>query len=110
MLQLLAERFTPGQPYSATVEQRRQAGIASASAALTLQVPRPVVPKSPMFAIPAATALDTRGAVRDDMQGAFEKAALDLINSDRGAVAQKMPELIHWEVAIAQAPGRAPIA
>jgi phospholipase C len=110
VLQLLAERFTPGQPYSASVEQRRQAGIASASAALTLPAPRTVVPKSPMFAIPAATTLDTRGAVRDDMQGAFEKAALDLMQSNRPAVAQKMPELIHWEVAIAQAPGRTPIA
>jgi len=63
-----------------------------------------------MFAIPAATTLDTRGAVRDDMQGAFEKAALDLIQSDPQNAARQLPDLIHWKVAIADAPGRAPIA
>ena len=103
VLQLLAELFTPGQPYSATVEQRRQAGIASAAVGLTRPAPRTDLPRPPMAPIPVQTALATRTAPRDTMQEAFELAAHALIKEHHDDVAEQMPDLIHWEVAIAGA-------
>ena len=49
VLQLLAEIFTPGQPYSPSVEERRRQGIGSLSVALGDQ-PRPDVPVAHLLA------------------------------------------------------------
>ena len=56
ILRLLAEKFTPGKPYSDTVHQRHQqpaAKLASVAAALTRDTPRSDVPRAP--AIPKAS-------------------------------------------------------
>ena len=47
LLQLLAEKFTPGLPYSESVEVRRQQGIRSVSEALDLNSPRKDTPVAP---------------------------------------------------------------
>jgi phospholipase C len=50
-LQFLAEKFTPGTPYSAAVEARRKQGVKSVSAAPDRDAPRADVPPAPDFAI-----------------------------------------------------------
>jgi phospholipase C len=100
VLQLLAELFTPGQPYSASVEQRRQAGIASVAVGLRRSAPRTDLPRPPMAPIPVRSALGTRTAPRDTMQEAFELAAHALIKEHHDDVAEQMPDLIHWETAV----------
>lgn len=102
ILQLLAELFTPGTPYSDAVEQRRKAGIASAAAGLALSAPRTDLPRPPMAAIPALADLATRTPPRDTMQEAFEVAAHALIKEHPHDVAERIPDLIHWEVAVAR--------
>ena len=99
VLQFLAEMFTPGTPYSATVEARRQQGIASISEALTLAAPRTDIPAAPPA--PAGVAAPQLAATNgpDVMQEAFRGAALDLLAGRRAEVEEQMPELVHWEAA-----------
>ena len=97
LLQFLAEMYTPGTPYSATVDARRQAGIKSLSEALTLTAPRsdlPTAPPAPM-GVPPLSRTAPPGV--DATQEAFHGAAHELLNGRRSEVEQKLPELIHWE-------------
>lgn len=101
VLQLLAELFTPGQPYSDSVERRRQQGIASLSAALDA-VARTDVPSAPAEPIPVASALGS--AVRlqpaTAQQAAFEIAARKLMDAHPDAMTKKYPDLFHWRDAV----------
>jgi phospholipase C len=98
VLQLLAEKFTPGVPYSATVKNRTDLGIQSISAALAAapDVAAPDPPSAPIF---AKTFLGDNIAVAPQgaMGQAFEKAALDMLAANFDATKEKYPELVHWK-------------
>ncbi len=98
VLQFLAELFTPGHPYSADVDQRKQAGIKSLSVALgdTLCPDIPGVPADP---IQAATALGDGVRLRpsNGMQASFDLAASQLLMARHENVRQKFPELLNWK-------------
>lgn len=97
VLQLLAELFTPGQPYSSDVDQRRQQGISSLSVALG-DVARADVPKVPADPIEVGSALG--GGVRlrptNGLQASFELAASQLMVQHPTATAKKYPDLFNW--------------
>jgi phospholipase C len=98
VLQLLAEKFTPGTPYSPSVDKRRQIGINSISTALTnekIWLP----PKPPSQPIQVSSALGEMIAVAPDhpMAQSFEIAAHKLMESNPDAVAVKYPELFQWK-------------
>jgi phospholipase C len=106
VLQFLAEVFTPGQPYSAAVDARRAAGVASLSAAITLDTPR-TTPPAPPDPIRVTSVLGD-SIVRppaSEMGQAFEHAARELLANRRLEVAQVYPELLHWEAAVRAARG-----
>jgi phospholipase C len=101
VLQLLAELFTPGQPYSAEVDLRRQQGIASLSLALG-DTPRADIPEVPADAIPVSSALGS-GVVRqpqNGLQASFELAASQLMVARPDATGKKYPDLFHWKHAV----------
>jgi phospholipase C len=101
VLQLLAERFTPGTPYSAEVDQRRQQGIHSLSIALE-DIPRTDVPRVPADPIPVASALGSGVVLRpaNGNQASFDLAASQLLASQPVATGQKYPDLYHWKMAV----------
>jgi phospholipase C len=99
VLQLLAELFTPGRPYSAEVDRRRQQGINSLSRILHDQ-PRTEVPKVPARPIPVQSELGA--AVRlhpaNSLQASFELAVRQL--STKPEFTEKYPDLLHWIAAV----------
>ena len=106
VLQFLAERFTPGVPYSAEVDARSKFGIASISKAL-LDTPRTDTAPAPSIAIPVSTTLGSTVAAppNGDMQKAFERAAVGMMNNHPDEVGKKYPELFHWKAAADAARG-----
>jgi phospholipase C len=98
VLQLLAEKFTPGIPYSATVNNRKAAGIHSLSESLTAAADQ-TVPSPPSAPIVVQSALGGNIAVAPEgaMGQAFEKAALDMLAAEPGPTKAKYPELIQWK-------------
>lgn len=101
VLQMLAELFTPGRPYSADVEERCRKGVKSISAALG-DTPRADVPHVPADLILVESALG--GGVRlrpsNGLQASFELAAEQLMASDPIATGRKYPELFQWKAAV----------
>ena len=96
VLQLLAEKFTPGTPYSPAVETRRQSGIASVSAVLDLSAPRADLPVAPDFSITVAMPLGENRPPVTPLETTFEEAALDMVRKFPKPTAQKYPEVSHW--------------
>jgi phospholipase C len=96
VLQLLAEKFTPGTPYSPAVETRRQAGVGSVSAVLDLSVPRPDLPIAPDFSIKLEMSLGENRPPVTPLETTFEEAALDMVRKFPKPTAQKYPEVSHW--------------
>lgn len=98
LLQLLAEKFTPGKPYSATVENRRVAGINSISSAL-ISTPNNDATPAPTMQIFAKTALgDTISTSPEGaMAKAFEGAALNMMDAKPVETKDKYPELSQWK-------------
>jgi len=101
LLQLLAERFTPGTPYSTDVDQRRQQGISSLSAALgdVVRADVPLVPEDPID-VRGALGSGVRLSPANGLQASFEAALSQLIATNPGAMAKKYPDLIHWKAAV----------
>jgi phospholipase C len=101
VLQLLAELFTPGRPYSDEVEQRRQQGIRSLSNVLG-DTPRADIPKVPADPIQVGSALGDGVRLRpvNGLQASFELAASQLMVSDPVATGKKYPDLFHWKAAV----------
>ncbi|MFZ5625072.1 MAG: alkaline phosphatase family protein [Gemmatimonadota bacterium] len=103
-LQLLAEKFAPGTPYSAAVEERRQQGVGSASQVLDRSTPRTGIPRSPppppmpqgagTLAGPARRA--RAAPVPTDLQRAFEAAARSMFDTYPRATSQQYPQVAHW--------------
>ena len=98
VLQMLAEKFTPGVPYNAEVERRRVAGIQSLSLALAAGATalRADTPAPPDDALGSAT-LTTPAAVAPTTgnPGAFTLAARQLLEHDRAAAMDQYPALLH---------------
>jgi phospholipase C len=105
VLQLLAELFTPGTPYSDAVANRAAQGISSLSAALTnvsSSVPAPAPPADPIFA--KSLLGDNIATPPDnDMGRSLEAAALDMIAQRPADVDAKFPLLNNWKAAVDQA-------
>ena len=105
VLQLLAEKFTPGTPYSATVEDRRRKGINSISAALDTTLTR-AAPAPPQQKITVSGALGDTIAVTPDtepMRQSFETAALNMLAARPAETGEKYPELLQWRDVTAKA-------
>ena len=105
MLQLLAELFTPGTPYSNAVANRTAQGIASISSALTdtaSSIPPPPPPSDPIF---AKTLLgDSIASPPDnDMGRSLEAAALNMIAQRPDDIDANFPLLNNWKAAVDQA-------
>jgi phospholipase C len=98
VLQLLAELFTPGRPYSPDVERRRAAGVASVAPLLTRDTPRADTPPAPTDPIRVTSVLgeSVAGAPAGPMAEAFEAVALQMMDARPDETAAKYPELVHW--------------
>jgi phospholipase C len=97
VLQFLAEVFTPGQSYSASVDSRKNSGIMSINATLVNDIVLNP-PLAPTMALDVRTALgkSVSVALQGDMQLSFQQATLQLLQNNPAEVATKFPELIQW--------------
>jgi phospholipase C len=106
VLQLLAERFTPGQPYSDSVDQRRKGnpGIQSLSVALT-EKRSGKAPDAPSQPIEVRSALgrSIQRTPNDAMTQSFEEAALLMLQQKPSETLEKYPELLQWKLATEKA-------
>ena len=104
VLQLLAEKFTPGKAYSNTVESRRKQGVMSISAALTNKIvwAAPVPPNEPIN-VTATLGTSIKTPPVQINQKAFEAIALRLINEQPKGIQSKYPELLLWKQSVANA-------
>lgn len=100
VLQLLAEKFTPGSDYSDSVRRRRLQGIRSLSLALNNDVVWPA-PPPPADKIKLEVTLGSNilEGPQTEVAEAFEIAAGDLLTHHPAKVKEKFPELIHWKIA-----------
>jgi phospholipase C len=94
VLQFLAEKFTPGKPYSPSVENRKNAGIASLSETLTRDTAR-TAPQAPVDNISATP--------QPGMASAFEQATNEMMQQEPEKTRQKYPELFQWKDAVTKA-------
>jgi len=105
VLQLLAEIFTPGQPYSDQVANRASQGIKSLSAALSgtpSHTPAPPPPAAPIFA--KSLLGDTIAQAPESGMGrSLENAALTMIKQNPDKVDAQFPLLNNWKTAVLQA-------
>ncbi|MEP6746903.1 MAG: alkaline phosphatase family protein [Bacteroidota bacterium] len=106
VLQLLAEKFTPGKPYSATVADRKNKGIESLSTALSAEAD-PAAPPPPQQIITVKSMLgdNIATAPSGDMGQAFENAAQQLITREPAGTADKYPELFQWKNSVDKSRG-----
>jgi phospholipase C len=97
ILQLLAERFgEAGELYSTEVEQRRQAGIVSLSAALDAQ-PRPgAVPPAPSQPFRGTALLESASEPVSALGRAFAQQIEAFAKTVDAEGAKKFPEIAHW--------------
>ncbi|HVU95448.1 MAG TPA: alkaline phosphatase family protein [Puia sp.] len=99
VLQLLVEKFgKSGEPWSPTVDQRRQAGIRSISEALNNPQPFPA-PQEPNVLIPATPADLGKSLTvppQTAMGQAFETAGLRLL-AEQPTAKDIYPELVQWQ-------------
>jgi phospholipase C len=105
VLQLLAEIFTPGKPFSGAVANRAGQGIQSLSTALTDVASNTVAPPPPSGPIFTRAILGDNIATPpdNDMGRALEGAALSMIAQQPAEVDAKFPLLNNWKAAIDQA-------
>jgi phospholipase C len=106
VLQLLAERFTPGQPYSNSVDQRKKGnpGIQSLSVALTNEK-RWKAPDAPSQPIEVHSALgrSIQTTPDNEMTRCFEEAAMQMLQQKPAETLEKYPELLQWKMATEKA-------
>jgi phospholipase C len=97
VLQFLAELFTPGKPYSDTVQKRMEKGVFSISKALNTENPITDVPVAPTNPINVSTALGTPAPTPlvNHMADSFTQAAKRMLAEEPSGVAVKYPELAH---------------
>ncbi len=105
VLQLLAEKFTPGRPYSPAVADRARQGIVSLSSALgatAFSIPPPPAP-AVVINVKSALGDNVANLPDSDMGRAFEKAATGMMEQHPGQVKKIYPELYQWKAAADQA-------
>jgi phospholipase C len=97
-LQLLAEKFSPGKPYSAAVNQRSKQGtlIKSLSGALAAGPPRTDRPKAPPAPIAPPLAAPLPPQPKTALQLAFEDAARKAYADNPKPTSQQYPLVAHW--------------
>jgi phospholipase C len=97
MLQLIAERFTPGEDYSPSVRRRKDAGIGSVSAVLDANAPPRPIPSVPATSITASVTLSTAPAnpILTGSQTAFATAAQGMLDKHGKDAKDAYPELAH---------------
>jgi phospholipase C len=101
VLQFLAEKFTPGIPYSKTVDDRKQQGISSISETLTNETKwDPPLPPSQKIEVSSALGDRISVAPTKPIEQAFELAAMELIKQEKDSVSIKYPELFQWKDAV----------
>jgi phospholipase C len=101
VLQLLAERFTPGSAYSPDVAARAAAGIKSLSIALgdSARHDVPLVPSVPIQVRgPLGAAVRLRPS--NGMQASFEVAAEQMMVARQAEMQQRYPELFQWKASV----------
>jgi phospholipase C len=101
VLQFLAEKFTPGTPYSASVEQRSNHGkdIKSISVALTNETswPAPVAPDLGIdFVSNDEDTISNAPTPNEPMRQVFEQAAFKLLAEQFELATAKYPGLQKW--------------
>ena len=106
VLQFLAERFTPGSPYSPEVAARsaQAPGIASISAALAAgasSIPPPAPPSAPIT-VSSSLGANIPVPPDNDMGILFEQTANDLLAQRPNDVRASDPELFLWQAAVNQ--------
>jgi len=104
VLQLLAEKFTPGKPYSASVDRRRTQGVRSVSAVLSPTIQQPVPPPAPNFALQITVPVGANGPATTPIEATFEQAAHDMVAKFPKETAQKYPAVSHWVLSQKQRP------
>lgn len=99
VLQLLAEKFTPGKDYSESVKARRLAGIKSVSSALNNELlwPAPIPPAN-KIKVPVVLGSNILEGPQTEVAESFEMAANEMLINHLSAVRKKFPELLHWKV------------
>lgn len=107
VLQLLADKFTPGRPYNNTVQKRKEQGIQSIAAALTNDTfwEAPPPPSIPIF-VQTALGKTIETAPTTDLEQSFELAANTLIEEKPVETGEKYPELFQWKKAVENARGK----
>lgn len=97
ILQLLTERFgADGETYSASVEARRAAGIASASVVLQAGPPRTDLPAPSGLPIAATASLVTTREPTSAMQEAFVAGIEGFAKAHSTQALAKYPPIAHW--------------
>ena len=104
VLQLLAEKFTPGTPYSPEVEARRVQGIGSVSAALDRSAPRKRIATAPDFTARATVHVAENRAPATPIEATFEEAALELVKTNPREMGQRYPAAFSWVLSQRQRP------
>ncbi|PWT74716.1 MAG: hypothetical protein C5B59_10525 [Bacteroidetes bacterium] len=106
VLQLLAEKFTSGKPYSATVDQRKQSGIHSISEALTdnADLTAPAAPSQPIL-VKSFLGDNIPTAPKGAMAQAFEGSAVQMMTQMPDQTRAKYPELFQWKDSVDKARG-----
>ncbi len=104
ILEFLAERFTPGTPYSPDVEQRlSQPGFNAApgrgriSEVLDLRVSPHAPAQEPTLSFEGLRVMEGKKAPENANERAFDEAITQMINEHPDEVARKYPELLHWK-------------
>ena len=103
-LQLLAEKFSPGKPYSTAVDRRSGGGtiIKSLSGALRDEPARADVPVAPAPPPMPGLATPLPPQPKGKLQLAFENAARAAFERDGKTVSQRYPAMAHWALTAAR--------
>jgi phospholipase C len=101
VLQLLAEKFTPGRDYSDSVKARRLVGVKSISSALNNETPWPAPPPpANKITVPVVLGSNVLEGPQTEVAEAFEMAANNILINHPAEARNKLPELIHWKVSV----------
>lgn len=99
VLQLLAEKFTPGVDYSDSVKARRLAGVKSLSIALNNDT---LWPAPPFPAQKTTTSVTISSNIiegpQTEVSESFEMAVSEMLINHKAEAIDKFPELVHWHI------------
>jgi phospholipase C len=96
MLQLLAEKFTPGRPYSAAIEARRLQGIDSVSQVLNRSTARKRIPTAPAFEGKADWFVGGNPPPSTPLEHTFEEMVRYMVEVEPREMARQCPRAVEW--------------